>query len=192
MGFCEKYERHFIGQGRNSVGHARDYLTGLLGTQRRKNIETIGNDVTDSDYQGMEQFISSSPWCHRSLMDDVARDANELLGDKNETGLMVDESSFPKKGKSSVGVKRQWSGRAGKLENCQVGVFASLARGDEFALVDFRLYLPEDWAKDELRCKKANIPPQHRIYKPKWEQALEMVRQARTNGVRFGWEPRAS
>lgn len=187
MGFCEKYERHFIGQGRNSVGHARDYLTGLLGTQRRKNIETIENDVAHSDYQGMEQFISSSPWCHRSLMDDVANDADELLGDENEAGFMVDESSFLKKGKSSVGVQRQWSGRAGKIENCQVGVFASLARGDEFALVDFRLYLPEDWAKDEHRCKKAKVPQQHRIYKPKWEQALEMVRQARTNRVRFGW-----
>lgn len=187
MGFCEKYERHFIGQGRNSVGHARDYLTGLLGTQRRKNIETIENDVAESDYQGMEQFISSSPWCHRKLMDDVARDADELLGDECETGFMVDESSFLKKGKNSVGVQRQWSGRAGKIENCQVGVFASLARGDEFALVDFRLYLPESWAEDEQRCKKAKIPQQHRVYQPKWVQALDMVKHARTNGVRFGW-----
>lgn len=120
-------------------------------------------------------------------MDDVAKDADELLGDENEAGFMVDESSFLKKGKSSVGVQRQWSGRAGKVENCQVGVFASLARGDEFALVDFRLYLPEGWAEDQDRCKKAKIPQQHRIYMPKWEQALEMVRQARTNGVRFGW-----
>lgn len=120
-------------------------------------------------------------------MDDVARDADELLGDEKETGFMVDESSFLKKGKGSAGVQRQWSGRAGKIENCQVGVFASLARGDELALVDFRLYLPEDWAKDEHRCKKAKIPLPHRIYKPKWEQALELVRHARTNGVRFGW-----
>lgn len=89
-------------------------------------------------------------------MDDVARDADELLGDEVETGFIVDESSFLKKGKSYVGVQRQWSGRAGKIENCQVGVFASLARGDEFALVDFRLYLPEGWAEDEHRCKKAN------------------------------------
>lgn len=102
-------------------------------------------------YQGMEQFLSSSPWCHRSLMDDVARDADELLGDEMEAGLMV--------------------------ENCQVGVFACLARGDEFALVDYRLYLPQDWAKDEHRCNKAKFPVEHRIYKPKWEQALEMVRQ---------------
>lgn len=187
MGFCKKYERHFISQGRNSVGHARDYLTGLLGTQRRKNIETIENDVADSDYQGMEQFISSSPWSHRDLLDDVARDADELFGDEIEAGLFLDESSFLKKGTSSVGVQRQWSGRAGKVENCQVGVFASLARGDEFALIDFRLYLPQSWAEDPDRCKKAKIPENQRGYQAKWMQALEMVKQARANGVRFGW-----
>jgi len=187
MGFCEKYDRHFIGQGRNSVGHARDYLSGLLGTQRRKNIETIENDVAHSDYQGMEQFISSSPWCHRNLLDDVARDADELLGDEREAGLFLDESSFLKKGASSVGVQRQWSGRAGKVENCQVGVFACLARGEEFALIDFRLYLPQSWAEDEERCHKAKIPKEQQIYQPKWVQAVEMVKQARTNGVRFGW-----
>jgi SRSO17 transposase len=187
MGFCEKYQRHFISQGRNSVGHARHYLTGLLGTQRRKNIETIENDVPDSDYQGMEQFISSSPWSHRALLDDIARDADELLGDEREAGLFLDESSFLKKGNRSVGVQRQWSGRAGKVENCQVGVFASLARGDEFALIDFRLYLPQSWADAPERCDKAKIPEANRIYQPKWKLALDMVRQARTNGVRFGW-----
>ncbi len=86
MEFCDRYSHHFIGQGRNSVDHARHYLSGLFGTQRRKNIETIENDVSGSDYQGMEQFISSSPWDHRALLDDVARDADELLGDQEEAG----------------------------------------------------------------------------------------------------------
>ena len=114
MQFCDRYRDHFIGQGRNSVDHARCYVSGLLGAQRRKNIETIENDVSGSDYQGMEQFISSSPWAHRALLDDVARDANELLGDREEAGLYIDESSFLKKGTSSVGVQRQWSaGREG-------------------------------------------------------------------------------
>ncbi len=116
MGFCKKYERHFIAQGRNSVGHARDYLAGIFGTQRRKNIETIENDVVGSDYQGMEQFISSSPWSHRALLDDVARDAEELIGNEKHAGLFLDESSFLKKGTSSVGVQRQWSGRARSAE----------------------------------------------------------------------------
>lgn len=187
MEFCDRYSQHFIGQGRNSVHHARHYLSGLLGTQRRKNIETIENDVSGSDYQGMEQFVSTSPWDHRALLDDVARDANEVLGDHKDAGFYIDESSFLKKGTASVGVQRQWSGRAGKVENCQVGVFGSLGKGGDFALVDFRLFLPESWAKDSARCKKAKIPEDQRVHKTKWELALEMVGQARKNGLRFGW-----
>lgn len=187
MKFCRRYDHHFIGQGRNSVEHARHYITGLMGTQRSKNIETIENDVAGSDYQGMEQFISSSPWDHRALLDDVARDADEAIGDDEETGLFLDETSFLKKGKSSVGVQRQWSGRIGKVENCQVGVFACLGRGDEFALTDFQLYLPESWAQDPDRCRKAGIPEDQRIYQPKWRQALDLVKRARANKVRFGW-----
>jgi SRSO17 transposase len=132
--FCQRYSRHFVQQGMNSVGHARHYLSGLLGTQRRKNIETIHNDVAQSDYQGMEQFISSSPWCHRGLMDQLALDADQTLGDASRTGLFLDESGFLKKGKASVGVQRQWSGRAGKVENCQVGVFACLGRDEHMVL----------------------------------------------------------
>ena len=187
MDFCETYAPHFIAPGMNSVGHARHYLSGLLGTQRRKNIETIGNDVSGSDYQGMEQFISSSPWCHRELMDHLAGDANRLLGDPKEAGLYIDESSFLKKGKASVGVQRQWSGRAGKIENCQVGVFACLGRAERMCITDFRLYLPEGWAGDEQRCEKARIPEPQRVYQAKWQQALEMVEHAREQGLEFGW-----
>lgn len=187
MDFCDRFSRHFIGQGYNSTAHARHYLSGLTGTQRRKNIETIENDVKGSDYQGMEQFISSSPWNHRDLLDDIARGADEQFGHSEEASLNFDESSFLKKGKASVGVQRQWSGRAGKVENCQVGVFASLARDERYALIDFELFLPEDWAADSVRCDKAKIPKEKRTYKAKWELALEMARRARKNGVRFGW-----
>lgn len=187
MDFCQQYDRHFIGQGRNSVDHARHYITGLMGTQRSKNIETIENDVVGSDYQGMEQFISSSPWDHRALLGDVARDASETIGDDTETGLFLDETSFLKKGESSVGVQRQWSGRAGKIENCQVGVFACLGRKDEFALIDFQLYLPESWVENPERCDKARIPEDQRVYQPKWRQALDLVERARANHVKFGW-----
>lgn len=187
MDFCGKYDHHFVGQGRNSVIHARHYLSGLFGTQRRKNIETIENDVPKSNYQGLEQFISSSPWSARNLLNDVARDADSLFGDDTEAGLLLDESCILKKGDHSVGVQRQWAGRVGKIENCQVGVFASLANGDEFALIDFRLFLPESWAEDQERCEVAKIPKDQRGYRPKWQLALEMVKQARENQVRFGW-----
>lgn len=187
MDFCETYAPHFIGHGMNSVGHARHYLTGLLGTQRRKNIETIENDVSGSDYQGMEQFISSSPWSHEDLMDHVAADANKLLGDHKKAGLYIDESSFLKKGKASVGVQRQWSGRAGKIENCQVGVFAALGNQDRVCITDFRLYLPESWAEDGERCRKAKVPDEHQVTRAKWQHALDMVEHAREQELQFGW-----
>ena len=187
MDFCDSYSPHFVQQGMNSVHHARCYLSGLMGTQRRKNIETIENDVKDSDYQGMEQFISSSPWSHEALMDQLAREADHLLGDPRDAALIIDESSFLKKGKASVGVQRQWSGRAGKIENCQVAVFACLAKADRMCLTDFRLFLPQSWAADTLRCAKAKIPAEHQRHQPKWQQALGMVKAAREKGLRFGW-----
>ena len=187
MDFCRRFQDHFIGQGRNSTQHARHYISGLMGTQRRKNIETFENDVSGSDYQGMEQFISSSPWSHRALLDDIAVSADTLLGDPENTGFNIDECTFLKKGKASVGVARQWSGRIGKVDNCQVGVFASLGRDTRYCLADFELYLPESWTSDPARCNKAKIPEEQRTYKPKWKLALEMIARARENGIRFGW-----
>ena len=171
----------------NSVEHARHYLSGLLGTQRRKNIEVIGEDVSGSTYQGMKQFISSSPWDHRKLMDQVASDANALLGDNEQTGLYIDESSFLKKGKASVGVQRQWSGRAGKVDNCQVGVFACLGQGKRVCLTDYRLYLPKGWTEDESRLQRAGVPEDCREYQSKHDQALDMIIHAKEQGLRFGW-----
>lgn len=187
MDFCDRFSQHFVGRGFNSINHAHHYVSGLVGKQRRKNIETIENDVAGSDYQGMEQFISSSPWSHRALMDDIALAADEAIGDNESTGLYIDESSFLKKGKMSAGVSRQWCGRAGKVENCQVGVFACLGRGADISLIDFSLYLPENWAEDPERCERAKIPKEDQICRAKWEQGLDMIRRARANGVRFGW-----
>jgi SRSO17 transposase len=107
-------------------------------------------------------------------------------GDDNAAGLFLDETSFLKKGESSVGVQRQWSGRAGKVENCLVRIFACLGRNHEFALIDFKLYLPESWAKDPERCIKAKIPEDQRVYQPKWRPALDLVKRARANKVKFG------
>jgi len=187
MEFCQDYSNHFVMPGMNSVKHAVHYISGLLGTQRRKNIETIENDVSDSDYQGMEQFVSSSPWSYREVMDHVARDADRLLGNPEQAGFYIDESSFLKKGKASVGVKRQWSGRIGKVENCQVGVFGCLGNAERYVVTDFQLFLPEEWAEDPARCAKAKIPLEKQIYRPKWKIALEMVRHARSTGLRFGF-----
>ena len=86
-----------------------------------------------------------------------------------------------------MGVARQWCGRLGKVDNCQVGVFAALGRGHLAALTDLRLFVPEEWAGNERRCKAAGIPAEHHQAKSKTALALEMVRHQRALGVRFAW-----
>lgn len=99
----------------------------------------------------------------------------------------MDETSFVKKGNASVGVQRQYCGRLGKLENCQVGVFASLGRGHRAALVDFRLFLPEAWASDPERCARAKVPESERVHRTKTALALAMVVAARARGSSHQW-----
>lgn len=187
MELTQDYGRHFVVHRRDVSEHARSYLSGLLGTQRRKNIGRIGEDVAESNYQGMQQLISDSPWNEEALMDQVAGEANELLGGDEQSGLYLDETSFLKKGNASVGVQRQYCGRVGKLENCQVGVFACLGRGERAALVDYRLFLPRDWAEDPERCAKAKVPEAERRHRTKGELALLIVERARARGLKYQW-----
>lgn len=187
MRFCDVFSQHFIVRGKDVSPHARSYLSGLLGTARRKNIGRIEEDVAESNYQGMQQFVSDSPWDHQALMTTLAAEATGLLGGHRDSGLYLDESSFVKKGEASVGVQRQYCGRLGKIENCQVGVFACLGRADRALLVDFRLFLPEAWAQDEERCAKAKVPDGARVHRTKTQLALEMVETARARGLRYQW-----
>jgi SRSO17 transposase len=187
MELCNDYGQHFIVKGKDVSGHARDYLSGLVGTQRRKNIGRIGEDVESSNYQGMQQLISDSPWSDAAVMEQIAREVDGVLGGHRNSALYLDESSFVKKGNASVGVQRQYCGRLGKLENCQVGVFGCLGRDDRATLVDYRLFLPEAWVNDPQRCEKAKIPAEQQVHRTKTELALEIVLQARERGLRFEW-----
>lgn len=184
---CQMFEHHFIVRGHDVVAHARHYLSGLLGTQRRKNIERIEADVAESDYESMQHFISASPWDHTAVMRQVAQEAEITLGGSADTALYVDESAFVKKGRASVGVQRQYCGRLGKLENCQVGVFAALGCGTRAALVGFRLFLPEAWVQDPARCAKAKVPEAEQVHRTKTELALAMVKAARERGSSHRW-----
>jgi SRSO17 transposase len=114
-------------------------------------------------------------------------EADGLLGGNRNSCLLIDESGFKKSGSHSVGVGRQWCGRLGKVENCQVGVFAALGRDQRVTLVDERLYLPEKWIDDPARCEQAGIPEAFRCFKTKVALALEMVAHQRRIGVRFSW-----
>lgn len=96
----------------------------------------------------------------------MALEANTLLGGTYAV-LILDDSGFAKKGEASAGVARQWNGRLGKVDNCQVGMFATLCRGDRATLIDTRLYLPEVWCSDDTRCQKAAIPESERTFRTK-------------------------
>jgi SRSO17 transposase len=95
-------------------------LSGLPGTQRRKNMERMDAEQEEGDYQSMQQFIADSPWDHTALMAQIAREAGGMLGGQRNSALYIDGTGFVKKGGASVGVQRQYCGRPGKIENCQV------------------------------------------------------------------------
>lgn len=180
------YGLYFRRGNRSMSGQAEQYLQGLMQAQR-KNIERMEEVVPDSDYQSLHHFLSESEWDARAVLDQVARDADGHLGGTADSCLLLDETAFAKKGRKSVGVARQWSGRLGKVDNCQVGVFACLAQGPFSTVIDARLYLPKAWTDDAARCQAAGIPRHAAVFKSKADLALEMVVQARRNGVRFGW-----
>lgn len=122
-----------------------------------------------------------------TVLDWVSRQADGRLGGLPDSHLIVDESGFSKKGADSVGVARQYNGRLGKVDSCQVGVFAALAAGNRVTLLEGRLYLPEAWCEDPARCAKAKVPEADRTFKSKAQIALELVRTQRARGVRFHW-----
>lgn len=187
MSFCAMFERHFQIYRKDMGGHARHYLGGLLGRAGRKTLQGIDENVAESDYQGMQHFLSDSPWDHAGLMAQIAAEADRELGGHEDGALYVDETSFVKKGGASVGVQRQYCGRLGKVENCQVGVFLAQGRGERVAVADFRLFLPEAWAEDAKRCAKAKVPEDKRVHHTKTELALEMIVSARARGSRHRW-----
>jgi SRSO17 transposase len=153
----------------------------------KKNMERMEERVPEADEQQLQQMLTDSPWEHQAVMDQVALEADDRLGGTADSCLLIDESGFKKSGKHSVGVARQWCGRLGKVDNCQVGVFAALGRGRRVTLVDERLYLPESWCDDPRRCEQAGIPAANRSFTTKVALALEMVAHQRGIGVRFAW-----
>jgi SRSO17 transposase len=123
--------------------------------------------VPNADHQALHHLISESAWSERSVLDQVAQNANQRLGGHDDSALLIDESGIPQKGTQSVGVSRQWCGQIGKVDHCPVGVFAALNRGAEVTLVDERLFLPKVWTDDDARCQAAGIPKAYRGFQQK-------------------------
>ena len=156
--------------------HVEEYIAGLVSNVKRKNIETIAY-LHEQDRQPLQKFIGQNPWDWRPLMGELARQIGSSLG-RADGVLVIDPSGVVKQGKASVGVARQWCGRVGKVENCQVGVYLGYVSRDEHALVDMRLYLPKEWTKDKKRCERAGVPKEVR-FRTRHELALEMLQEHR-------------
>ena len=154
--------------------HAEEYVTGLLSNVKRKNVESIAY-LHENDRQPLQKFIGQSPWDERPLVGELARQMAATLGEADGV-LVIDPSGVVKQGKASVGVARQWCGRVGKVENCQVGVYLGYVSRKEHALVDTRLYLPKEWTKNKARCRRAGVP-KGIGFRTRHELALEMLRE---------------
>jgi SRSO17 transposase len=154
--------------------NAHRYVAGLLSDLEAKNAEAIAY-LHNQDRQPLQSFIGQSPWDHRPLLSVLGEQVASQLGAPDGV-LVFDPSAFPKKGTESVGVQRQWCGRLGKVENCQVGVYMGYVSRVEHALVDVRLYLPKEWARGKARRKKAGVPSEIR-FRTRHELALEMLDQ---------------
>jgi SRSO17 transposase len=141
--------------------HAHHYVAGLLSDLDRKNAEGIAY-LYDQERQGLQKFLGQAPWDERPCVRELARQIGAALGEADGV-LVFDPSAFPKKGTASVGVQRQWCGRLGKKDNCQVGVYLGYASRTEHALVDGRLYLPEEWVQDQERRSQAGVPKKIRF-----------------------------
>jgi SRSO17 transposase len=150
--------------------NARLYVQGLLSNLEDKNVEAIAY-LHDQERQALQKFVGQSPWDHRPLLDELARQVGSELGEADGV-LVFDPSAFPKQGSQSVGVARQWCGRLGKVDNCQVGVYLAYVSRREHALVDVRLYLPKPWTRQRLQ--KAGVPREVRR-RTRHELALEML-----------------
>jgi len=138
---------------------ARRYLVGLLGRLERKNGWQLAEQMGETGPQGAQRLLNAARWDADAVRDDLRSYVVEHLGDEESGVLIVDETGFLKKGEKSVGVARQYTGTAGRIENAQVGVFLAYASEKGAAFVDRALYLPrEEWADDPLRRAEAGVP----------------------------------
>jgi len=172
--FLERYLPLFYREEQRD--HARLAIEGRLSGLERKTTEPIANEA-GVPRRNLQRFVGAGEWDDEAVMAEARRQVSEEFGDPKGV-LVLDPSSFPKKGNASCGVKRQGCGRLGKTDNCQVGVFLWYAAGRGHAPLDRRLYLPEDWAKDKERRADTHVP-QKLKFQHKWQIGLELLRASR-------------
>ncbi|HEY6793465.1 MAG TPA: IS701 family transposase [Kineosporiaceae bacterium] len=167
--------------------HAEQYLRGLLSPLERKNGWTIAEFVGEKEPKALQRFLNLTPWDADALLAANREYAMEHLADPAAI-LVADPTGFPKKGKRSVGVQRQYSGTLGRIDNCQIATFLCYVTPQrDRVLIDRRLYMPEEtWLADPDRCATAGVPADL-AFATRPEQVIEMIRKARVAGIPFAW-----
>ena len=161
------------------------YLRGLVGNVGRKNGWQLAEHAGEATPDGMQRLLATADWDPDLVRDDLRGYVVEHLGDPAAV-LVVDETGFLKKGTTSVGVQRQYSGTAGKVDNCQLGVFLAYASARGRAFIDRELYLPKAWTEDRARCRAARVPEEVG-FQTKPQLARVLVQRALDAGVPASW-----
>jgi SRSO17 transposase len=164
--------------------HFRTYVEGQVSDLERKNVAAIALNAGVAP-RTLQEFVGLHLWDHLRARDELQKQVMERHADPNAIAEL-DETSFAKKGHKTAGVKRQYCGATGKIDNCVVTVHLGYVTKDFHALVDGDLYLPEDWLADRERCREAGVPDTV-VYRPKWRIALDLLDHALGNGVHFRW-----
>ena len=162
-----------------------DYLRGLVSSVERKNGWQLAEQAGDATPDGVQRLLYNYRWDADLVRDDMKSYVVEHLSAADAV-LVVDETGFLKKGEKSVGVQRQYSGTAGRIENCQIGVFLAYASARGRTLLDRELYLPQVWAEDWERRREAGVP-ESVGFRTKPQLAQLMLKRALESGVPFGW-----
>jgi SRSO17 transposase len=164
---------------------ARAYVAGLVAGLERKNGWTLAEQAGEVSPDGMQRLLRWAEWDIDGVRDDLRDYVMEHLGERGGV-LIVDDTGFLKKGVRSAGVQRQYSGTAGRIENCQIGTFLAYAADRGHVLIDRELYLPEPWIADRDRCRAAGVPEEVE-FATKPRQAMAMLARAFEAGVPFSW-----
>src|SRR5712692_7752867 len=160
---------------------ALQYLKGLLSSVERKNGWQLAEQAGEGTPDGMQRLLATADWDAEQVRDDLRDYVVGHLGDP-EAVLVVDETGFVKKGPKSVGVQRQYSGTAGRIENCQIGVFLAYAGAQGRTFLDRELYLPKEWAADTARRREAAVP-EGVAFRTKPQLARVMLERALAAGI---------
>jgi len=164
---------------------ALTYLRGLMSPAERKNGWQLAEQAGDETPYATQHLLGRAVWSADEVRDDLRNYVVKYLGDE-EGVLVLDETGFLKKGTKSAGVQRQYSGTAGRVENCQIGVFLAYATREGRTFLDRELYVPQSWAEDQQRRAEAGIPPEVK-FATKPTLGRRMIERAQQAGVRFRW-----